>query len=52
MKAKLTKSMTRTQFENGYWFALELKEFAEKIGIPAANKLRKDELEKAIISLP
>jgi hypothetical protein len=42
--------MTRTQFENGYWYALELKNFAETIGIPSANKLRKDELEKAIIS--
>jgi hypothetical protein len=50
VKAKLTKSMTRTQFENGYWYASELKEFAEAIGIPSANKLRKDELEKAIIS--
>lgn len=42
--------MTITQFENGYWYARELKEFAETIGIPSANKLRKDELEKAIIS--
>jgi len=42
--------MTITQFENGYWYATELKEFAEAIGIPAASKLRKDELEKAIIS--
>lgn len=42
--------MTITQFENGYWYATELKEFAEAIGIPSANKLRKDELEKAIIS--
>jgi len=42
--------MTVTQFENGYWYATELKEFAEVIGIPSANKLRKDELEKAIIS--
>jgi hypothetical protein len=49
-KAKLTKSMTMTQFENGYWYATELKTFAEAIGIPSANKLRKDELEKAIIS--
>jgi hypothetical protein len=47
---KLTKSMTVTQFENGYWYATELKKFAEAIGIPSANKLRKDELEKAIIS--
>lgn len=49
-KAKLNRSMTITQFENGYWYAAELKEFAETIGIPSANKLRKDELETAIIS--
>jgi hypothetical protein len=40
--------MTLTQFDNGYWYATELKEFAETIGIPFANKLRKDELEAAI----
>ena len=40
--------MTSTQFDNGYWYATELKEFAETIGIPSATKLRKDELEKAI----
>jgi hypothetical protein len=40
--------MTVTQFDNGYWYAIELKEFAEMIGIPSASKLRKDELEKAI----
>jgi hypothetical protein len=40
--------MTLTQFDNGYWYAVELKEFAETLGIPSANKLRKDELEKAI----
>jgi hypothetical protein len=40
--------MTVEQFDNGYWYATELKEFAERIGIPSANKLRKDELEKAI----
>ena len=42
--------MTVTQFDNGYWYATELKTFAEAIGIPSAGKLRKDELEKAIIS--
>src|SRR6185295_3127449 len=47
---KLSKTMTVSQFENGYWYAVELKEFAESIGIPSANKLRKDELEKAIIA--
>ena len=40
--------MTATQFENGYWYAVELKEFAKTIGIPSANKLRKDEIETAI----
>jgi len=40
--------MTWAQFDNGYWYATELKEFAETIGIPSASKLRKDELEKAI----
>jgi len=46
--SKLFSSMTLAQFDNGYWYAIELKEFAETIGIPSANKLRKDELEKAI----
>jgi hypothetical protein len=40
--------MTLAQFDNGYWYATELKEFAETIGIPFANRLRKDELETAI----
>src|SRR5437762_5232502 len=40
--------MTLTQFDNGYWYATELKTFAETIGFPSAGKLRKDELEKAI----
>jgi hypothetical protein len=44
----LSPSMTLTQFDNGYWYATELKEFAERVGIPSASKLRKDELEKAI----
>ena len=40
--------MTLTRFDNGYWYATELKEFAVTIGIPSATRLRKDELEKAI----
>jgi SAP domain-containing protein len=47
-KAKLSTSMTLSQFDNGYWYATELREFAQSIGIPSANKLRKDELEQAI----
>jgi hypothetical protein len=46
--SQLSASMTLRQFDNGYWYAIELKEFSEKIGIPFASKLRKDELEKAI----
>lgn len=40
--------MTLAEFENGYWYATEIKDFAQKIGIPHSNKLRKDELEKSI----
>jgi hypothetical protein len=47
-KPKLSKSMSLTEFENGYWYATELKKFADSLGMPSANKLRKDELEKAI----
>jgi hypothetical protein len=42
--------MTLTQFENGYWYQVELKLFAESIGIPSTKKLRKDEIEKAIVT--
>jgi energy-coupling factor transporter ATP-binding protein EcfA2 len=44
----LSKSMTTDQFDRGYWYSTDLKEFAETIGIRSARKLRKDELEKAI----
>ena len=47
-RPKLSKSMTVEQFDNGYWYALEIKAFANEIGIPAASKLRKDELEELI----
>lgn len=47
-KTKLTPSMTLKEFENGYWLATELKEFADDIGVPSVGKLRKDELERAI----
>ena len=45
----LSPTMTLREFENGYWYLDQLKDFAERIGIPAARKLRKDELEKAIV---
>jgi SAP domain-containing new25 len=40
--------MTEAQFDNGYWYAVEVKAFAKDLGIPAPAKLRKDELEKLI----
>jgi hypothetical protein len=46
----LSPTMTVRDFENGYWYLDQLKNFAERIGIPAAKKLRKDELEKAIVA--
>jgi hypothetical protein len=45
----LSPTMTVRDFENGYWYLEQLKNFAERIGVPAAKKLRKDELEKAIV---
>jgi SAP domain-containing protein len=47
-KPRLSKSMTEQQFDNGYWYATEIKTFADEIGIPLASKLRKDEIEALI----
>ena len=47
-RAGLSESTTETQFDNGYWYATELKDFAARIGVPSASRLRKDELEKTI----
>jgi hypothetical protein len=44
----LSESTTQTQFDNGYWYTTELKDFAARIGVPSASRLRKDELEKSI----
>lgn len=46
--ARLSSSMTEAQFDNGYWYAAELKDFAKEIGIPSTSKLRKDEIEKSV----
>jgi SAP domain-containing new25 len=45
---RLSPSMTLAQFDNGYWYAVELKSFARGLGFASANDLRKDELERAI----
>jgi SAP domain-containing new25 len=42
--------MTLRQFENGYWYLDDLKDFAKQIGIPEATRLRKDEIERAIVA--
>lgn len=42
--------MTLREFDNGYWYLDQLKDFAQRVGIPAAKKLRKDELENAILA--
>ena len=40
--------MSEEQFDNGYWYATEIKIFAAEIGIPSASRLRKDEIEAII----
>src|SRR5881396_3241970 len=50
MADALSPTMTLRDFENGYWYLDQLKEFAGRIGIPAAHMLRKDELEKSIVA--
>ena len=47
-KTKLSASMTLTEFDHAYWYAVELKHFATELGIRSASALRKDELEQAI----
>jgi hypothetical protein len=48
MARPLSPAITLREFEHGYWYADELKQFADRVGIPAARRLRKDELETAI----
>lgn len=49
MTARLSPTMSPRQFENGYWYREQLKDFAIRLGIPATSALRKDELERAIL---
>jgi hypothetical protein len=48
MSARLSKRMSVQAFENGYWYATELIEFGKTLGLPAAHRMRKNELESAI----
>src|SRR5436190_11609420 len=50
MAKALSPMMTLRDFENGYWYLDQSKNFAERITIPGAKKLRKDELERAIVA--
>jgi hypothetical protein len=50
-KRRLSAAMTLRAFDNGYWYAAELRAFAIKMGIPFASKLRKDQLETSIKNL-
>jgi hypothetical protein len=47
-KRNLSAGMSLRAFDNGYWYAAELRQFAIKLRIPFASKLRKDQLETAI----
>lgn len=40
--------MSMEEFDNGYWYATELKTFARQLGIHRASTLRKDELEQVL----
>jgi hypothetical protein len=39
--------MSLRAFENGYWYAVDLKRFGKELGLPAAHRMRKNELEAA-----
>lgn len=41
--------MTVNEFENGYWYATDLKDFAKELDIEISDKIRKDQIEKLII---
>lgn len=48
MTRALSKRMSLRAFENGYWYQTDLVEFGRKLGLPAAHRMRKNELESAI----
>ena len=50
-KRSLSVGMTLRAFDNGYWYATELRAFAVEMKVPFASELRKDQLEAAIKDL-
>ena len=47
-KVTLSPAMTVEQFDNGYWYATEIRSFAKSLGFNGLSGLRKDELEDLI----
>jgi hypothetical protein len=47
-KRRLSSTLTEQEFDNGYWYASELKVFAREIGVRSAHRLRKDQLEAIV----
>lgn len=47
-KQQLSKKMSLADFDNGYWYATDLRAFAKSLGITQLSKLRKDGLEQAV----
>lgn len=42
--------MTEAEFDNGYWYATEIRAFAHELGVEGVTSLRKGELEELIKS--
>src|SRR5215510_11844186 len=49
MAGRLSAKMTVREFDNGYWYVDELRDFGSQIGVPGITRLRKDEIERAIV---
>ncbi|MEL7023547.1 MAG: hypothetical protein AAGL69_07330 [Pseudomonadota bacterium] len=48
MIAKLNPKMSVEAFDDGYWYASDLKRFASALGFRGVSRLRKDQLEPLI----
>ena len=44
----LSRRMSLSAFKNGYWYHTDLVAFGRELGLPAAHRMRKNELESAI----
>ncbi len=50
MAGKLSPTRTLREFENSYWYVDDFRQFAIQIGLSDGKRLRKDELECAIVT--